>query len=87
MLKIKITKQYKKDHKKYCRKDLTELKAVIGMLSRGQILPTGYNDHPLHGKIKNIRDCHIEPDFILMYQKSGNELILIRLGNHSELFK
>jgi mRNA interferase YafQ len=87
MLKIKITKQFKKDFKKYIHKDLTQLNMIIKILSREQTLPAEYHDHQLSGKLKSTRDCHIEPDFILLYEKKNNELRLIRLGTHSDLFK
>lgn len=45
-----------------------------------------YLDHPLSGKWKGYRDCHIRPDLLLIYQKSSSVLLLVRLGSHSELF-
>jgi mRNA interferase YafQ len=45
-----------------------------------------YKDHPLSGKYKKYRNCHIEPDWVLIYEINDKELSLIRLGSHSELF-
>jgi mRNA interferase YafQ len=46
-----------------------------------------YKDHSLSGKLHKYRDCHIEPDWILIYEITDNELNLLRLGSHAELFK
>jgi len=88
MLKLKITKQYKKDYKKAFKqgKDLEELKTVISTLSNNKILSREYNDHALSGDMKHLRDCHIEPDFILLYKTNHVTLYLVRLGTHAELF-
>ena len=49
-------------------------------------LPEKYRDHGLEGQWKDCRDCHINPDLVLIYRKTENRLQLIRLGTHSELF-
>lgn len=89
MLKIRITKQYKKDHKKALaqEKNLEGLKFIISTLSTQKVLPRQYKDHPLSGKLNGYRDCHIEADFILLYKIGKGELNLVRLGTHSEIFK
>lgn len=89
MLKIKITSQYKKDHKKAQKqgKNLDELKLVISKIAKKGTLPQHYKDHALSGKLRDQRDCHIESDFILLYKIKDDELLLVRLGSHSELFK
>lgn len=48
---------------------------------------TEYQDHPLAGNWKDFRDCHIEPDWLLIYKFETDSLILARTGSHSELFK
>jgi len=88
MLPIKRTTQFKKDFKKAIKqnKDIDHLKSVIIKLSNQEKLDRRYYDHPLSGKLKNFRDCHIEPDWVLIYQVTDDELILVRVGSHSELF-
>jgi mRNA interferase YafQ len=88
-LKIHYTTQFKKDYKKAKKqgKDLDKLKTVIDMLSKNQKLDPTYRDHPLAGNWKKHRDCHIEPDWLLIYRIYENELFLERTGSHSELFK
>ena len=68
-------------------KDIQKLKTIISSLVTGQILDQKYKDHPLSGNWKNHRDCHIEPDWILIYRVTSDSLFLERTGSHSELFK
>lgn len=64
-----------------------ELERLIVYLEHEVPLPSKYKDHVLKGKWKGYRDCHIRPDFLLIYRYEGDEwLILERLGSHSELF-
>jgi len=86
---LHYTTQFKKDYKKVKKqnKDLSKLRVVIGKLVDQQILEPKYKDHQLTGNWKGHRDCHIEPDWILIYQLTDNTLILERTGTHSELFK
>jgi mRNA interferase YafQ len=86
---LHYTTQFKKDYKKIKRqkKDLSKLRVVIEKLVSQQTLETKYKDHQLTGNWKVHRDCHIEPDWILIYQLTDNVLILERTGSHSELFK
>ena len=86
---LHYTTQFKKDYKKVKKqnKDLSKLRIVIEQLLDLQILEPKYKDHQLSGKWKGHRDCHIEPDWILIYQKIDNALILERTGTHSELFR
>ena len=64
------------------------LKEVINMLAKGEQLPAKYNDHKLHGKYKNCRECHVEPDWLLVYKIEDDKLILTltNTGTHSDLF-
>lgn len=91
MKKIVRTGQFKKDYKKLVRqgKDIRELKAIVTKLSKGEKLPPQNKDHKLTGRLGKYRDCHIQSDWILIYQinKKEQELILVRMGSHSELFK
>ena len=63
------------------------LRDVITILARGEKLPQRHKDHPLHGDWFHHRDCHIKPDWVLIYRIEGNSLILERMGSHSELFR
>jgi len=86
---LHYTTQFKKGYKKIKKqkKDLSKLRVVIEKLVSQQTLETKYKDHQLTGNWKSHRDCHIEPDWILIYQLTDNALILERTGSHSELFK
>jgi mRNA interferase YafQ len=68
-------------------KDIEKLLNVVDILSEGKKLSLEYHDHPLRGTYKDKRDCHIEPDWILIYAVEDNELVLYRTGSHPELFK
>ena len=86
---VRRTTRFKKDVVRVRRrgKNLDKLKTVIEMLARGENLPARYRDHVLCGNLKGIRDCHLEPDWILLYEVADEELILIRTGSHADLFR
>lgn len=63
-----------------------KIKAVIGMLVHDETLPSEYQDHPLKGNFKGCRDCHIEPDWLLMYRQHDEALYLERTGTHADIF-
>ena len=88
MLNIRHLKQFKKDYKKSVKqnRNIETLKSVITKLANDEKLETKYKDHKLTGSLKDYRECHIEPDWLLIYQKNEIELVLVRLGTHSELF-
>jgi mRNA interferase YafQ len=67
-------------------KHLDKLKIVIEILSTGSDLPEFHRDHALTGNWIGWRDCHIEPDWLLSYKRTEDELILGRTGTHSDLF-
>lgn len=81
-MKLIYTSQFKKDFKRVSRqrKDLTKLEYVIETLLSNKKLELKFKDHPLSGKWKNHRDCHIEPDWLLIYQLTIDSLILERTG-------
>ena len=83
------TSQFKKDFKKLRSrgKDIEKLKSVIKVVSSGEPLALRHQDHPLSGRWTGSRDCHIEPDWILIYRIDGDCLYLERTGSHSALFK
>ena len=68
-------------------KNITKLIDVLNLLLRGEILPESFCDHQLSGELKEFRECHIEPDWLLVYQIRENELILLAAatGSHSDL--
>jgi len=86
---IRRTTQFKKDLKQLIKqgKDLSLLSKVINDLSEGKQLDTKFLDHPLAGNWKGFRDCHIEPDWVLLYRIDNRVLVLTltRTGTHSEL--
>lgn len=88
---VQFTTQFKKDLKlaKKQNKDLDKLFSVIEVLARGETLPPQYRDHDLSGNYKGTRECHVEPDWLLIYEIQDNVLVLMlyRIGTHSELFK
>ena len=88
---IKYTNQFKKDLKLAQRqgKNLDLLFDLIDVLANGGELEAKYHDHALSGKYKGTRECHVEPDWLLVYEIQNEVLILMlyRIGTHSELFK
>jgi len=84
-LNIYYSTQFKKDYKRIRKqnKDLYKLRAVIEILASGQLLEPKYHDHQLSGNWKGHRDCHIEPDWILIYRITADDLYLERTGSHS----
>ncbi len=89
MLTIIRTSQFKKDYKKSVKKRLNikKLITVITKLAAGEKLPPKFKEHNLLGKYNKFRECHIDPDWLLIYQIAETELTLIRTGTHSELFE
>jgi mRNA interferase YafQ len=80
--------QFRRDVKRAQKrgKDMAKLRELILLLIEGQLLPARYQDHSLGGEWNHHRDCHIEPDWLLIYKVSGDDLYLIRTGTHSDLF-
>jgi len=85
------TSQFKKDVKLAGRrgKDMDKLKALLDLLIDGGVLPEAYKDHPLRGNFAGSRDCHIEPDWLLIYTltESDNHVRFERTGTHNDLFR
>lgn len=88
MLEIKPTTQFKKDLKvcKKRKKDLNKLSQVVETLAREEELDPKHKPHALSGNWSGFWDCHIEPDWLLIYQQAETVLILARTGTHSDLF-
>lgn len=87
-MKLSQTSQFKRDVKRQIKrgKDPKKMIRLVERLLAGQPLPSRYRDHPLRGPWKGRRDCHIDPDWILIYRRTEDELLLERTGNHSDLF-
>ena len=88
---VKYTTQFKKDYKLAKRRGLNIklLQEIVKKIAMGEILDDSYKDHALSGKWIGYRECHIQPDWLLIYEIKNNVLVLMlyRLGTHSELFK
>ena len=81
--------QFRRDLRKAQRqgKDLELLKTIIQTLAEEKPLEDRYRDHELTGAWRGYRECHVNPDWLLIYKVDGNELKLARIGSHSELFR
>lgn len=90
MLKIKYHSKFKKDIKTIKKRnyDLSKLQKVIEILTEEKTLPAKYKDHSLTGIYQDFRECHILPDWLLIYRidKDILTLVLSRTGTHSDLF-
>ena len=88
MLPIRPTNRFKKDLKRAVAqgRDLSKLKKVLEILSIPEPLPIEFQDHRLKGEWQDFRECHLEPDWLLIYTIANFELRPARLGTHSELF-
>lgn len=88
---VQFTNQFKRDLKlaKKQNKNLDKLFEVIDVLANGGTLDEKYRDHYLSGNYKGTRECHIEPDWLLIYEIREDVLVLMlyRLGTHAELFR
>ena len=88
---LKPTTKFKKDYKLAKKRglDMKLLEYVIDELLLGHILDAKYLDHPLHGDYEGFNECHIQPDWLLIYGKDEENLILtaVRTGTHTDLFK
>ena len=87
---IQRTSRFKKDYKLAVKRgcDPKLLMDVIGLLANGEKLPEKYNDHSLTGNYAGYRECHVQPDWLLVYKTTESALILTlyRTGTHSDLF-
>jgi len=84
------TAQFKRDYKAIQKRnyDVTILMEVVRVIANGEELPEKYKDHTLTGNWAGYRECHIQPDWLLIYRIEDDNLILVlsRTGNHSDLF-
>lgn len=90
MLNIVSSNRFKKDLKLVLRRGyrIELLEEVVNKLADGIVLEPKYKDHELAGEFKGLRECHITPDWLLIYQVIENDLVLYlsRTGTHSDLF-
>jgi len=88
MLTPSYTNQFEKDLflAKKRNKKIEKLKILMIKLINEDELPIKYKDHPLVGNYAHRRECHIEPDWLLLYKKVGSQIIFERTGTHSDLF-
>jgi len=90
MYKIAASTKFKKDLRLAIKRgyNISLLDDVVTVLAAGKVLNEKYLDHPLKGNYKGCRECHITPDWLLIYEIDGDELILhlTRTGTHSDLF-
>ncbi len=89
MREILLSKRFKKDQKKALRnprQDTNKLLRVIEILIIEGCLPDKYKPHPLTGNWDSKWECHIQPDFLLIYEITDGYIKLERCGSHSELF-
>ena len=88
---VKFTNQFKKDISlaKKQGKNIDKLLNVIEKLANGETLDAKFRDHPLSGNYKGCRECHIDPDWLLIYEVINDVLVLMlyRVGSHSDLFR
>ncbi len=92
MYTVVTSAKYKRQLKKLTRSgkvDLGKLREVVNTLKNGDLLPEKYRDHRLTGTLRIFRGCHIAPDWILVYQKVEEDLVLylFQTGSHSDLFE
>lgn len=93
MRTVKTSNRFRKEYKLMTKrgKDISKLDTAITLLANDEPLPVSYCDHPLKGNLAGFRDCHIEPDWVLIYKKIDDEvlelreLFLDRTGTHSDL--
>ncbi|MBF0506349.1 MAG: type II toxin-antitoxin system YafQ family toxin [Nitrospirae bacterium] len=88
VLKVQRTTKFKKDYKRMQKsdKDMEKFREIMRKLQNEEALDPKHNDHPLTGEFKDSRDCHIEPDWVLIYRVAGDTICFERTGSHSDLF-
>jgi mRNA interferase YafQ len=89
MRRITQRTRFREDLKRQKRrgKDIEDIIAAVEMLAETGMLPEAYRPHRLSGEWKGVWECHIEPDWLLIYDVTPAEVLLIRTGSHSDLFE
>lgn len=90
MLKIRYHKSFKKDYKRIVKRgyDTRKIEEIIALLAKQKRIPAKHKDHALGGDYAGFRECHIAPDWLLIYIIDNDELVLCltRTGTHSDVF-
>lgn len=88
MRKILHTTQFKRDSKRLQKRghDFSKFRRIVEQIARAETLNPQFRDHPLRGTYQGARECHVEPDWLLIYERAETEVILIRTGTHADLF-
>lgn len=89
MKQIYRTTQFKKDVRRVEKqgKDFSIFKQILAQLVQDIPLTEKYRDHKLSGEFKGKRECHLEPDWLLIYASGKEDVTLVRMGSHAELFE
>jgi mRNA interferase YafQ len=89
MRSISHSSAFRKDYRRLKKRgyDLRRLQTLVEMLAGGKVLDDRFRDHPLRGNYEGWRECHIAPDWLLIYHLADDELSLARTGTHSDLFE
>lgn len=88
MKKIRLSSEFKRDLKRVIKrgKVLTKLDLIVQMLRKSSAIPAKHKAHKLQGSYKGMLECHIEPDWLLVYEIDDVSITLYRTGTHSDLF-
>lgn len=88
MLKVRYANQFKRDLKSCVKRryNIAILEKVVDVLRRPDVLPRSNLDHALTGNYADYRECHVTPDWLLVYRYEDDVLFLYRTGTHSDLF-
>ena len=89
MRKVTLTAQLEKDLKRAKKRscDMSKLSEVIRLLGQGDLEDCQYRDHPLKGKYEGLHECHLSPDWLLIYHSSMEQVLLVRTGTYADLFR
>ena len=89
MRRLRRSSHFKRDVRRLARRDcgFAEFCRVIELLVAGRPLEPRHRDHPLRGGYSGTRECHVEPDWLLVYELCEGEVILVRTGTHADLFE
>jgi mRNA interferase YafQ len=88
MLEVKRTNKFKKEYRLMEKrgKDMGKIDLVIRLIARGVPLPAEYHEHLLHGAYEGCTECHVEPNWLLVYRFEDDIVHFARTGTHSDLF-
>ena len=86
---IRPTSRFLRDLKQARKrgKDIGKIETVIDALARGEHLAPKHFPHPLKGRMKGLMECHVEPDWLLIWEEDDRDIVLVRCGTHADLFE